>query len=292
MILHDRFESEGQAVAETHRSVLRVSPARLRLAVGGRAQACVAGRASSDPSAETGLTDETTTSLRLLAGRLEAVTRRRRAARMWSAGAWLAGPRSCAPGSCAPEGMAALPAKQPSSTACSGTNRPNAARMAANARRRSSSSAPELAVWRQPWRFSAAVQGRRLRTRAGDSRDRAGWSSRRTRAAPCAISASTPPSKALSCSVSVLHTCDYRTGEIVRTNRNEQIIERQGSRSPQVHRADLQAPLMEAVRAGDPAGGRPGHGGVGLDQRVQGVDHLRQWRKPPGGRQIGADSLC
>ena len=45
--------------------------------------------------------------------------------------------------------------------------------------------------------------------------------------------------EALSCSVSVLHTCDYRTGEIVRTNRNEQIIERQGMGVLQVHRADL-----------------------------------------------------
>ena len=56
----------------------------------------------------------------------------------------------------------------------------------------------------------------------------------------------------LSCSVSVLHTCDYRTGEIVRTNRNEQIVERQGMGVLQVHRADLHALLMEAVRANDP----------------------------------------
>jgi len=58
--------------------------------------------------------------------------------------------------------------------------------------------------------------------------------------------------EAMSCSVSVIHTCDYRTGEIVRTNCNEQIIKRQGMGVLQVHRADLHALLMEAVRANDP----------------------------------------
>ncbi len=77
--------------------------------------------------------------------------------------------------------------------------------------------------------------------------------------------------EALSCSVSVLHTCDYRTGEIVRTNRNEQIIERQGMGVLQVHRADLHALLMEAVRANDPAALWPGHEFVGLDQDAAGV---------------------
>ena len=77
--------------------------------------------------------------------------------------------------------------------------------------------------------------------------------------------------EALSCSVSVLHTCDYGTGEIVRTNRNEQIIERQGMGVLQVHRADLHALLMEAVRANDPAALWPGHEFVGLDQDATGV---------------------
>ena len=61
----------------------------------------------------------------------------------------------------------------------------------------------------------------------------------------------------LSCSVSVLHTCNYRTGEIVRTNRNEQIVERQGMGVLQVHRADLHTLLMEAVRANDPGAIHP-----------------------------------
>jgi len=77
--------------------------------------------------------------------------------------------------------------------------------------------------------------------------------------------------EALSCAVSVLHTCDYRTGEIVRTNRNEQIIERQGMGVLQVHRADLHALLMEAVRANDPAALWPGHEFVGLEQDATGV---------------------
>ena len=77
--------------------------------------------------------------------------------------------------------------------------------------------------------------------------------------------------EALSCSVSVLHTCDYRTGEIVRTNHNEQVIERQGMGVLQVHRADLHTLLMEAVRANDPSALWPGHEFVGLDQDATGV---------------------
>lgn len=77
--------------------------------------------------------------------------------------------------------------------------------------------------------------------------------------------------EALSCSVSVLHTCNYRTGEIVRTNRNEEIMERQGMGVLQVHRADLHTLLLEAVRANDPAALHPGHEFVRLEQDASGV---------------------
>jgi salicylate hydroxylase len=75
----------------------------------------------------------------------------------------------------------------------------------------------------------------------------------------------------LSCSVSVLHTCNYRTGEIVRTNRNEQIVERQGMGVLQVHRADLHTLLMEAVLANDSGAIHPGHEFVRLEQDASGV---------------------
>jgi salicylate hydroxylase len=77
--------------------------------------------------------------------------------------------------------------------------------------------------------------------------------------------------EALSSSVSVLHTCNYRTGEIVRTNRNEQIVERQGMGVLQVHRADLHTLLMEAVLTNDPAALNPGHEFVRLEQDGTGV---------------------
>jgi salicylate hydroxylase len=75
----------------------------------------------------------------------------------------------------------------------------------------------------------------------------------------------------LSSSVTILHTCNYRTGEIVRTNHNEQIIERQGMGVLQVHRADLHTLLMEAVHANDPQALYPGHEFVGLEQDETGV---------------------
>lgn len=77
--------------------------------------------------------------------------------------------------------------------------------------------------------------------------------------------------EAVSCSVSVLHTCNYRTGEIVRTNRNEEIMERQGMGVLQVHRADLHNLLREAVRANDAEALRAGHEFVRLEQDTSGV---------------------
>ena len=77
--------------------------------------------------------------------------------------------------------------------------------------------------------------------------------------------------EAMSCSVSVLHTCDYATGEVTRTNHNEQIIERQGMGVLQVHRGDLHTLLMEAVRANDPQALRAGHAFASLVQDPTGV---------------------
>src|SRR5262245_5370350 len=77
--------------------------------------------------------------------------------------------------------------------------------------------------------------------------------------------------ESLSCSVSVLHTCNYATGEIVRTNHNGLIIEQQGMGVLQVHRADLHGLLLEAVRANDPTALRAGHEFTGLEQDATGV---------------------
>jgi salicylate hydroxylase len=77
--------------------------------------------------------------------------------------------------------------------------------------------------------------------------------------------------EAMSCSVSVLHTCHYATGEITRTNQNDQIIARQGMGVLQVHRGDLHTLLMEAVRANDPQALRPGHAFASLEQDPSGV---------------------
>lgn len=75
----------------------------------------------------------------------------------------------------------------------------------------------------------------------------------------------------LSSSVSIIYTCNYRTGEIVDTNSNEQIIERQGMGMLQVHRADLHTLLLDAVRANDPEALYPGHEFIGLEQDTTGV---------------------
>jgi salicylate hydroxylase len=80
-----------------------------------------------------------------------------------------------------------------------------------------------------------------------------------------------PALEAMSSAVSVLHTCDYATGEVTRTNQNDQIIERQGMGVLQVHRADVHALLMEAVRTNDPQALRPGHEFVSLEQGPTGI---------------------
>jgi salicylate hydroxylase len=71
--------------------------------------------------------------------------------------------------------------------------------------------------------------------------------------------------------VSDMHICDYATGEVLRTSSNENIIQKYGLATLQVHRADLHGVLMEAVRANDPETLRPGHEFVSLEQDTTGV---------------------
>ena len=68
--------------------------------------------------------------------------------------------------------------------------------------------------------------------------------------------------EAMSCSVSVLHTCDYATGKVTKTNHNEQIIEQQGMGVLQVGLGDAGqlSPRMRSGLRGLPeaARGSPG----------------------------------
>ena len=96
--------------------------------------------------------------------------------------------------------------------------------------------------------------------------------------------------ESMSCSVPILHTCNYASGEIVRVNRNDQIIERQGMGVLQVHRADLHGLLMEAVRANDPQALRPGHEFIALAQDATGVSvTFANGASDRGDGVIGAD---
>ncbi len=77
--------------------------------------------------------------------------------------------------------------------------------------------------------------------------------------------------EAISSCVPLMHSCNYATGEIVRSVENEQIVRRYGVATLQVHRADLHGLLMEAVRANDPEALWAGHEFVGLEQDDDGV---------------------
>ena len=61
-------------------------------------------------------------------------------------------------------------------------------------------------------------------------------------------------------------TCDYATGEVLDEVSTDQIAQRYGIASLQVHRADLHGILLKAVRANDPAALRSGHAFVSLTQ--------------------------
>jgi salicylate hydroxylase len=76
---------------------------------------------------------------------------------------------------------------------------------------------------------------------------------------------------ASSSSVPVMYTCRYATGEIVREIRNDEMVQRYGIATLQVHRADLHEVLRAAVHANDPAALHAGHEFVALDQDAAGV---------------------
>lgn len=70
----------------------------------------------------------------------------------------------------------------------------------------------------------------------------------------------------LSSSVPAMHTCRYATGQIVSTNRNDHIAEKQGMGVLLVHRGDLHGLLREAVRGNDAGALRPDYTFVALEQ--------------------------
>lgn len=67
------------------------------------------------------------------------------------------------------------------------------------------------------------------------------------------------------------HTCNYATGEVLRTLSNESLRERFGLHTLGVHRADLHSVMRDAVQRNDPTCLRPGHAFVRLDQDPAGV---------------------
>ena len=72
--------------------------------------------------------------------------------------------------------------------------------------------------------------------------------------------------EAASSCVPLRSTCNYATGEVLDEVSTDQIAQRYGIASLQVHRADLHGILLEAVRANDPAALRSGHAFVSLTQ--------------------------
>ena len=64
----------------------------------------------------------------------------------------------------------------------------------------------------------------------------------------------------------VYHTCDYRTGAVVREVSNDEIARRFHLRTLQVHRADLHSLLLGAFRRNAPENVRPAHEFVSLEQ--------------------------
>lgn len=76
---------------------------------------------------------------------------------------------------------------------------------------------------------------------------------------------------AVSACPTMLHSCDYATGEILSAVPNALVAERYGLASLAVHRADLHGVLLAAVRANDPGAVRAAHEFVALDQDADGV---------------------
>lgn len=69
----------------------------------------------------------------------------------------------------------------------------------------------------------------------------------------------------------VFHGCDYATGEVVASTSSAQVAEKFGLPSLAVHRGDLHAVLLAAVRANDADAVHAAHEFVGLEQDDDGV---------------------
>jgi salicylate hydroxylase len=76
----------------------------------------------------------------------------------------------------------------------------------------------------------------------------------------------------ISSCVDTMKTCKYDTGEAYRVLSNNDIFQKYGMKTLQVHRADLHRLLMEAVKANDPDALHAGHQFVKLEQDNTGVE--------------------
>lgn len=76
---------------------------------------------------------------------------------------------------------------------------------------------------------------------------------------------------AVSSCPTILHSCDYATGDILSAVPNEQVARRFGLPSLAVHRADLHGVLLTAVRTNDADAVHAAHEFVALDQDDDGV---------------------
>ncbi|MFO1159388.1 MAG: FAD-dependent monooxygenase [Reyranellaceae bacterium] len=95
-----------------------------------------------------------------------------------------------------------------------------------------------------------------------------------------------------SCSVPIMHTCAYDTGEIIKTTRNDEVAARQGMGVLQVHRGDLHGLLLEGVRANDPDAVHADHTFVSLEQDSYGVTvTFANGARARGDAAIGADGI-
>lgn len=76
---------------------------------------------------------------------------------------------------------------------------------------------------------------------------------------------------AVSSCTTMLHGCHYRTGEILTATPNATVAKRFGLPSLAVHRGDLHAVLLAAVRANDPDVVHAAHEFLSLEQDAEGV---------------------
>jgi len=96
--------------------------------------------------------------------------------------------------------------------------------------------------------------------------------------------------EAVSSCPTVLYGCDYATGEILSQTTNERIAEHFGLGPLAVHRGDLHAALLAAVRANDPDAVHAAHQFESLEQDADGVTvHFTNGATDRAPVLIGAD---